>query len=108
VRTGDDAGVRTDSEVAFVSDKGSQLRSRPDGRILDIHKGREIDTHEIILVTGHGHPRENPGGGSAARSLDRANERLNSYDSNLSKVAPALIKTPSGKIKVYSRGRQIE
>jgi RHS repeat-associated protein len=108
VRTGEKAGVQTGSEVAFTDNKGKQLIAKPDGRIIDRRAKR--DTNEIVLATGHGHPKENPGGGEASRSLNRANDNIrdNQNDKILSRVAPAVIKGTSGKIRVYSNGKEME
>ena len=110
VRTVDQAGVRTDSEVAFTNGNGGQLVARPDGRVVEQNAdGTVTDTNEVILATGHSHPRENSGG-IASRSTDRANNSIrgNRNDQALSRVAPAVIKTPSGRIKVFVNGKEIK
>ena len=109
-RTGDDAADRSNTEVFFTDTKGAHLVAQPDGRIIARGPhGTKTRTHEIVLVTAHSHPKENPGGGAQARSLDQANESLrdNTGDRELSKVAPAVIKTPSGKVKVYKDEKEI-
>jgi uncharacterized protein RhaS with RHS repeats len=102
-RTGDAAGVRNNNEVDFLDNKGGRLVARRDGRIIERSGHVRRETKDIVLVTGHGHPRENPGGGAASQSLDRANDniRQNQNDRLLSQVAPAVIKGTSGNIKVY-------
>jgi RHS repeat-associated protein len=108
VRTGDAAGRRTESEVIFTDTSGNQLRAHQDGRIVErVRGGRERTTNEIVLVTGHGHPQDPAGG--ILNSTDRANEsiRNNNFDRQLSRVAPAVIKTPSGRIRVFVNEREV-
>jgi len=107
VRTGDAAGERTNDEVAFTNNEGEQLRAQPDGRVVERGSdGVDRRTNEVVLVTGHGHPGDAAGG--ILNSNDRANEsiRYNQFDRNLSRVAPAVIKTPSGAIRVFVNGRE--
>jgi RHS repeat-associated protein len=110
VRKDDKAGTRTESEVLFRDNKGKQLRTQADGRIMERSGGVSRRTNEIVLATGHSHPKENPGGGKASTDLDRANDniRSNQIDRTLSRVAPAVIKGTSGDIKVYVNGREVE
>jgi RHS repeat-associated protein len=111
VRTGDAAGIRTPEDVFFKDEKGSLLRAQPDGRIVEEGKGGvKIVTKQIVLATGHGHTKENSGGAGVSKSLDRANESLrnNPNDRGLSRIAPAVIKTPSGKIKVFINGKEVQ
>jgi len=110
VRMGDAAGERTSSEVAFTDDQGRPLEARPDGRVVERGPdGKVQDTKTVVLATGHGHPRDSSGS-VGTRSLDRANEsiRRNPNDQALSRVAPAVIKTPSGGIKVFVNGKEIK
>ena len=110
VRTGNDAGVRTGSEVNFTDNKGRELRANESSRIFERANGASIRTNEHVLVTGHGHPKENPGAGAVARTLDRANDdiRNNQNDRRLSTIAPAVIKGTSGTIRVYINGRELD
>lgn len=109
VRTGDAAGRRTNEDVAFTDDSGKPLVARPDGRIVDRgDDGSVSDTNEIVLATGHAHPRES--GGGRINDVDNANEsiRRNPDDKALSRVAPAVIKTPSGRIRVFVDEREVK
>jgi RHS repeat-associated protein len=108
VRSGDAAGERTNDEVAFTNNDGNQLRARPDGRIVERGSDGSIRvTNQIVLVTGHAHPKDAAGG--PMNPTDRGNEsiRNNRVDQNLSRIAPAVIKTPSGHIRVYVDGRAV-
>jgi RHS repeat-associated protein len=76
VRTGDAAGVRTGSEVAFTDENGGQLVAQPDGRVVQRNSdGTVTDTNQVVLATGHSHPHEYSGG-IASRITDRANESI--------------------------------
>jgi RHS repeat-associated protein len=110
VRTGNEAGIRSGSEVNFTDNRGRELRADRTSRIFEKSNGTSVRTNQHVLVTGHGHPRENPGGGAAARSLDRANDNIrdNQNDQRLSTIAPAVIKGTSGAVKVYVNGREID
>ena len=111
VRTGDSAADRTNTDVTFTSEGGKELLAEPDGRIVERGPHHTFkSTSKIVLVTGHGHPRENPGGGAVSRSLDRANESIsnNPGDRALSRVAPAVIKTPSGQIRGFVNEKEVD
>lgn len=64
---------------------------------------------EIILVTAHSHPAANRAGGWQLRQnadqIDRLNEniRRNQLDTRLLNIAPTVIKTPSGQIKLFKK-----
>jgi RHS repeat-associated protein len=109
-RKGDNAGVRSGDEVLFKDNKGRDLRAEPDGRIAERRGRNSYRTNDIVLATGHGHPKANPGGRAASQSLDRANDsiRSNQADRTLSRVAPAVIKGTSGTIRVYVNGEEVE
>ncbi|MEQ3652327.1 MAG: RHS repeat-associated core domain-containing protein, partial [Glaciecola sp.] len=93
-RKGNEAGKRSNGEVVFTDSNGDELEamSNEDGRI--------IDSNEIILVTGHSHPKENKKTGSRLNDsrTDRKNQEIvgNTDDINLSRIAPAVIKGPDG------------
>jgi len=108
VRTDNAAGRRTNDEVFFTDNRDRQLRARADGRIVEGRGRAARDTNEIVLATGHSHTRD-MGGGSGLNSLDRANEsiRNNPSDPGLSRIAPAVIRGPSGIIRLYSNELEI-
>jgi len=62
---------------------------------------------EIILATAHSHPHANRSGGlQASREadrIDRLNENIdrNRDDQNLRRIAPLVLKTPSGEVRVF-------
>lgn len=106
VRTGDEAAHRDNHEVHFTDRRGNQLEAQRDGRIIQRNSdGSARETNEIVLTTGHSHPKDFAGG--ALNTVDRANERLDDDDRALSTVAPAIIKAPSGTIRVYVNGRLV-
>jgi RHS repeat-associated protein len=106
VRTGDAAAARTNEEASFTNNERRRLTAHRDGRITERQSdGSYRNTNEIVLTTGHGHPRDS--GGGIHNPVDRANERLNEEDRVLSTIAPAVIKAPSGTIRVYVNGREV-
>jgi RHS repeat-associated protein len=107
VRTGDEAGERTDKEVHFTDKDGKRLRAQPDGRVFRRSDGQVRRTSEIVLVTGHGHITDTGSGG--LNTLNRANESItnNPDDQVLSTIAPAVIKTPSGVIRVFINKKEV-
>jgi RHS repeat-associated protein len=106
VRTEDAAGERSNGEVLFTDADGDRLRAQPDGRIVERERGGSTRvTDDIVLVTGHGHPGDAGGGALNANSQANESIRFNPVDLDLSRIAPAVIKTPSGAIRVYVNGR---
>jgi RHS repeat-associated protein len=108
-RTGDDAAIRSNGKVYFTDKEGNKLKAQPDGRIrTENADGSLSDTNEIVLATGHSHPKN-------SRELrldptDMANNSIrgNPDDKKLSNIAPAVIKGPNGKVKVYENGKERE
>ncbi|MEL7025352.1 MAG: RHS repeat-associated core domain-containing protein, partial [Pseudomonadota bacterium] len=109
VRTGDAAGKRSRDGIGFTDSNGDDLRVQKDsdGRITqENEQGNRVAGDEVLLATGHTHPKSDHDMRAVRNARNRSNEDIqgNRVDIQLSFSAPMVIKTPSGKLKVFRNG----
>ncbi len=85
------------------------LSAANSGRATNTHFSIPVDPApgEILVATAHSHPRTASAGNyasqRAARQIDRMNENIsrNTDDLDLRAHAPVVLKTPSGRVRVF-------